>query len=156
MPSRSDRHLLINDIDQLIKTLVVNASPIPDSRLGKDIDELLAIRACLQSSRYLDLRKYVKQKRTMADLLYSYDDKGFKAEVRMDKSSFTKTVEILSRNPVFHNNSRNRQTYVWVQCFVVFRRLGCHGNGNSMIRNAHQATAGVQISETLEYPTYIR
>ena len=110
MPSRSDRHLLLTDIDQLIKTLAVNASPIPDSRHAKDIDELLAMRACLQASRYLNLRNYVKQKRTMADLLYTYDDKGFKAEVRMDKSSFTKIVEILSQNQIFHNKSRNRQT----------------------------------------------
>ena len=95
MPSRSDRHLLINEIDQLIKTLVINASPIPDSRLGKVIDKLLVIRACLQSSRYLDLRKYIKQKRTMADLLYSYDDKGFKASIWAEYKRFFRNEYIL-------------------------------------------------------------
>lgn len=125
MPSRSERHLLLADIDQLIRTLAVSSSPFPDSRTAKEIEELMVIRACIQSSRYLNLRKYVKQKRSMADLLYTYDPKGFKAEVRMDKSSFTKIVDILSLHPVFHNKSRNMQTPVWVQCFVVFRRLGC-------------------------------
>ena len=140
MPSRSERHQLLTNLDQLIKLLASEESLLRENpQITSDIDELMAIRTCVQVTRYLDVRKYLKQKRTMADLLFTYDDKGFKAEVRMDKESFIKIVDILGRHRVFHNNLRNAQTPVWIQCFVVFRRFGCNGNGNSITRNAHHS-----------------
>ena len=72
-------------------------------------------------------------------MLNSYDDKGFKAEVRMDKRSFYNIVDMLATHPIFHNKSLNKQAPVWIQCFVAFRRLGTFGNANSLIRNAHHA-----------------
>ena len=53
--------------------------------------------------------------------------------VRMDKGSFRMLVRIISS--LFNNKSRIQQTPVWIQCLVVFRRLGCHGNANSLGMN---------------------
>lgn len=141
MPTRSLRHHILADLDYLIKVEVSDTPVNSDSREDSSnaVEELLVIRNGIGGSRYLAPRAYVKQKRTMADMLYSYDEKGFKAEVRMDKASFRQIVNILGRHPVFHNKSRNKQTPVWIQCYVAFRRLGSYGNANSLIRNGHNA-----------------
>lgn len=75
----------------------------------------------------------------MADLLFTLIDRQFKQEVRMDKNSFVTIVDILAVRPVFHNNSHRQQTPVWIQCLVVFKRLGCYGNANSLGANGRNS-----------------
>ena len=89
---------------------------------------LLAIRR----SRYFDPRTCIFKKPSLVDLLWGYTERQFRQETRMNRSSFIKIVEILEKHPVFHNNSRRKQTPPWVQCLIAFKRLGCYGNANSL------------------------
>ena len=141
MPSRSKRHNILADLEHLIRLLAVDqsAGESDDSSTSRSLEELVEIRAGILSARYLHSRVYDTDKHGMVDMLDSYDDKGFKSEVRMDKVSFYSIVNMVKDHPVFHNRSRNKQVPVWVQCFVAFRRLGTYGNANSLLRNAHHA-----------------
>ena len=141
MPTRSKRHNILTDLEHLIRHLAVdqNAGELENSSTSRSLDELVEIRAGILSARYLHCRVYDTDKRGMVDMLDSYDDKGFKSEVRMDKASFYRIVDMLKEHPTFHNRSRNKQVPVWVQCFIAFRRLGTYGNANSLLRNAHHS-----------------
>ena len=126
MPTRSLRHQLIAELELLIRHLALDQSvgEESESSTSRYLEEFVEIRAGILATRYLHSRIYDTEKRGMLMMLESYDDKGFKAEVRMDKVSFYHIVSMLERHPIFHNRSRNKQAEVWKQCFVAFRRLG--------------------------------
>ena len=90
MSTRSKRHNILTDLEHLIRHLAVdqNADELEDSSTSRSLDELVEIRAEILSARYLHSRVYDTEKRGMVDMLDSYDDKGFKSEVRMDKVSY--------------------------------------------------------------------
>ena len=136
MSTRSKRHNILTDLEHLIRHLAVdqNADELEDSSTSRSLDELVEIRAEILSARYLHSRVYDTEKRGMVDMLDSYDDKGFKSEVRMDKVSY-RIVDMHKEHPIFHNRSRNKQVPAWVQCFLAFRRLGTYGNASSLLRN---------------------
>ena len=141
MPTRSKRHQLLSEMEHLIRSVALDET-VGDpggSISSRSLDELVEIQAGILSTRYLHCRLYDTEKRGLVDMLNSYDDKGFKAEVQMDKRSFYNLVDMLGTYQVFHNRSINKQAPVWIQCFVAFRRLGTFGNANSLIRNAHHA-----------------
>ena len=141
MPTRTIRHHLIAELEQLVRLLAQEerVGHELDTSASRDLAEIVEIRTGILATRYLNSRIYETVKHGMVDMLQSYDDRGFKAEVRMDKLSFYQIVRMIEGFPIFQNRSRNQQAPVWVQCFVAFRRLGTYGNANSLIRNAHHA-----------------
>ena len=141
MPTRSIRHQIISELELLIRQVALDHSVDEESEscVSRILEELLEIREGMLATRYLHSRICDTDKPGMVAMLRSYDDKGFKAEVRMDKASFYQIVSMLEDHTIFLNRSRNKQFPVWVQCFVAFRRLNTYGNANSLIRNAHHS-----------------
>ena len=87
MLSRSLRHQLISELEVLIRHLALDqrVGQESGSSISRDLEELVEIRAEILATRYLHSRIYDSDKNGMLEMLESYDDKGFKAEVRMDK-----------------------------------------------------------------------
>ena len=136
MPNSSERARLICDLDHLIWVHAIDARVgSEEDASSKRVDELLEIRFGITESRYLHPRNIVWSKASLADQVLDYTDRQFKQEVRMDKAYFRSIVRILAAHPVFSNASRVPQIPVWIQCHIVFRRLGCYGNGNSLGMN---------------------
>ena len=131
MPRISDRQHLIRELDDMIKILAM---------WEEEIEELLDIKACLESCRYFNLRSHIRKNRTMNEMLWFYGDREFKQVVRMKKESFMKLVNLISDDESFGSPlSRRKQAPVWVQLQVVLQRLGCDGNGVSVGRLARLA-----------------
>jgi len=134
MPRFSQREILIKEIDNLLKFMVMT-----DKDDTEDFEEIIDIRVSLEFVRYIDLRKYETKKLSLNHLLLSYTDDAFKQIVRMDKKSFLRILRLIAPNPVFHKLMYNRfkqyyakQTPIWIQLMVVLIRLGCNGNGVSL------------------------
>jgi hypothetical protein len=85
MPHRSDRELLIKELDSFFKFLI-----LVEEDDSEDFNELMEVRMGIESVRYVNLRKYETKKRSMNDMLWNYSDSAFKQIVRMDKQSFLK------------------------------------------------------------------
>ena len=118
MPRLSDRQSILDDIDEMVKTLAAWDD-------DEDIDDLVDIRASIASCRYLNLRSFIRKNKSMNEMLWFYDDREFKQVVRMKKDSFLKLLNLISRDDIFGSpNSRHKQAPVWVQLQVVLQRLG--------------------------------
>ena len=139
MPKTSERGKLLAEVDHLIWLHAINESILDDAEVKKskekDARDLLDLRLCICESRYLEPRSYRSDKHSLADQIWEYTERQFKQEVRMDRESFVKLVRILSSHSIFKNKSKLQQTPVWIQCLIVFRRLGCFGNANSLGMN---------------------
>ena len=96
------------------------------------LQRLLLKHEALMGTRYLIPRTYARNKASMAGMLFSYTERQFRQEARMDRFSFDRIVGILEKHPIFQNNSRFDQTAPWIQCLVAFKRLGSYGNANSL------------------------
>jgi hypothetical protein len=132
MPRLSERQALIDDVESILKEMAING----DENTA-DFSEMMELRASLEETRYLNLRRHVRKNRSMNDMLWSYSDKDFRQAVRMDKSSFVRIVELIKNHPVFNRESKTRrQAAVWIQLMVTLQFCGLEGNGASIGRNA--------------------
>ena len=134
MPNQSERASVIRQLESLFEYMIIF-----DEDETSDFDDLMTLLGFVESSRYINLRNYETNKRSLNDLLWEYSDKNFRQIVRMEKSSFQRLLTIISGHPVFNRATRNRYTHyvakqapVWIQLMVVLIRLGCHGNGVSV------------------------
>ena len=133
MPRLSDRQSILDDIDDMVKTMAAWDDE-------DNIDELVDIRAAIASCRYLNLRAFIMKNKSMNEMLWFYDDREFKQVERMTKDSFLKLLNLISNDDAFGSPlSRHKQAPVWVQLQVVLQRLGCEGNGVSVGRLARLA-----------------
>ena len=60
----------------------------------------------------------------------------------MTKDTFCYLEEQMITNPIFSNNSRNKQSDVWIQLLVALERFGTQGNGASVGRTARRFGIG--------------
>ena len=137
MPTKSDRSLLISQLEFLLRILAADGKE--DS---EDFTELMDILACLMSTRCLNARQMVPKSNAMTRILFMYSENDFKQIVRMDKLSFAAIVDKCEHHPAFANHSRSPQAFVWFQLMVVFGRLGCDGYGSAIGRHARQVGKG--------------
>ena len=97
MPKLSDRTRLLKELERCISYIAA------DEPLGQedesDLEEILEVYTAVKSSRYLYAREYKTRKRTMADLIWTYSERQFRQEVRMNRVSFVKIVRILEKHP---------------------------------------------------------
>ena len=126
MPAISERKALILEFDRVIRELAIQTDDA-----NSEIDEVLDLKAHIESVRYLNLRTFINKNRSMNDMLLTYSDRDFRQAVRMDKRSFVRLHKLIEGDPIFKNKSYNKQVPSWVQLAVTLSRLGLEGNGGS-------------------------
>jgi hypothetical protein len=130
MPKKSDRAIILKDLDTAFRTMCINGdenSPI--------FDEMFDIFVQLSFSRYLYEREPIPKTDGLAKLMLAFADKEFKIIARMGKDSFFQIVKLIENHEVFQTvKSRHKQTPVWLQLLVTLNRLGCDGNGAGLHR----------------------
>jgi hypothetical protein len=131
MPNKSERSFLLYQLDFLLRTLAIEGK-----EKSNEFVEIMELRSYLSTCRYLNPREAIPKSDAMKTMLFRYPDKQFLQLVRMSKSSFVKIAQLIQHHPVFSNNGRYKQEPVWIQLMVTLSRLGCHGNGASIGRNA--------------------
>ena len=130
MPTSSKRKLYLDEVEKLIN-VIKEFEPL-DAEDEEAIEYLLMLTEEISRERYLEPRRLNFKKPRLSDVLVEYSERQFKQEVRMSKESFLKIVEAFSAHPIFQNHSRRKQSPVWLQFMVTFKRLGCFGNGSSL------------------------
>lgn len=92
----------------------------------------------IYTTRYLRPRE-IKQPKTRVwrnFLFNSMPERFFRQQVRMSRDAFGRILEKLQLDPIFHNNSRHKQTDIRIQMALAFNRLGTMGNGTSVLAMA--------------------
>ena len=135
MPRISERIQLIAQLDWMLRVI----SSHGDEDDETDADIIADIKASVETTRYLNLREYIQKNRSMNDMLFTYSERDFRQAVRMVKPSFMRLLNMISGDNIFKNNSRNKQTPIWIQLMVVLQRLGCDGNGAATGRIARMS-----------------
>ena len=98
-----------------------------------DIEDKARALLAIQLRRYLNPRTPVEKAPKISDfLLNRLDQNRFKQQFRMTRACFVKLFDMVSSNPVFHNQSRNPQSAVEEKMMITLKRLGCFGNGASV------------------------
>ena len=131
MPVKSERAVLIAELENLLRHMILEG----DDK-SVEFTEIMDIYEAVTGSRYLKDRSAVPKTRALVEILMQFGEREFKVLARCDKASFIRLVELIKDHPVFENNSRNKQSPVWLQLLVVMNRLGCDGNGASIQRMA--------------------
>ena len=131
MPVKSERAVLIAELENLLRHMILEG----DDK-SVEFTEIMDIYEAVTGSRYLNDRSAVPKTRALVEILMQFGEREFKVLARCDKASFIRLVELIKDHPVFENNSRNKQSPVWLQLLVVLNRLGCDGNGASIQRMA--------------------
>ncbi|KAF7323210.1 DDE Tnp4 domain-containing protein [Mycena chlorophos] len=113
----------------------------PRRFIEADIDEMYA-------SRYEEPREHVPRPegepfiRHLLTTLKSKRADHFRAELRVNPSTFDALVRELEDDPVFHNNSNTAQAAVDLQLAVALYRFGHDGNASSLQSVANWARLG--------------
>ena len=100
MPKESERKLILNDLNETLKTLAVYGEENTEL-----FDEMMNLYAKISSFRYLNARVAIPKSDAMMNLLWSYDDKDFKVLARMSKHSFIHILRLIQNHAVFQSNS---------------------------------------------------
>ena len=137
MPFVSERQELLDSLHRVAKM----ALALDDMEFFDEILELICFvesTRYLTSRRYINLRKHLRDGKTMEEMMARYREGEFIQTARMKKRSFQKLVDRISGDAVFKTGARchHQQAPVWVQLLVVLQRLGCEGNGVSVGRVA--------------------
>jgi hypothetical protein len=151
MVRTSERKKLINaledsiqeDIEKLAANLALDDGEYDlessDDEFGEngmimnDIEDKAREIKAILAKRYLIPRSKIEKAPPISEfLLTRLEDKRFKQQFRMHRDSFVKLCNLVSTNPVFHNNSNCPQRPVADQMMVALWRLGCFGNGASV------------------------
>ena len=82
MPRNSARDILIRDLDNILRVMSTHGTDESDSL---EAEEILDLKFSAMSTRYLNLREYVKKNRSMNEMLFTYSDRDFIQAVRMVK-----------------------------------------------------------------------
>ena len=144
MPKRSYREEIMNDLDNMLKFLIIY-----DEENTEQCQEVLDMYAQLSSTRFLSERETIPKSNSMMNLMWEYDDKEFKQIARMSKSSFIGLLELIEQHEVFKIESNRKQKPVWIQLMITLNRLGCEGNGSSIGRCA--MFSGIGYGSVLKY-----
>jgi hypothetical protein len=132
MPRISERQNLLGQIGKLLKTMAMFGDDETD-----DFEELLDLKAQLESVRFLNSKDHVIKNKSMNEMLWIYGDREFKQIVRMKKQSFERLFKVLRHNRGFgSSDQKHKQAPVWTQVMVVLQRLGNDGSGISLGRCA--------------------
>lgn len=138
MPRKSDRKLLIEDVERTLLLTAVNSSYFDEEYMEDDFENVLELLMLLYSSRFVFPRINTPKSRGLRELFWILPPNDFKQMARMDKESFEIVLELISDDPIFHTdqNSHYKQQDVWVQLLVTLERIGMDGNGVSAGRTA--------------------
>ena len=132
MPKKSDRKLLIHELDNILEELARDGQ-----ESTRKFTEILEIAESLSSCRYLYPKCPVPKCDGRKEIFCSFPEGDFRQMVRMDQVAFLRLLSKIEDHPTFHNNSHCEQEKVWIQLAVALNRLGCCGNGISKIGRAH-------------------
>ncbi|KAF0719974.1 Aste57867_668 [Aphanomyces stellatus] len=99
---------------------------------GPKLEDVMLAYETVVSSRYLATRGQVPKRDPPFDFLFSLDDRRFRQEARMDKSSFGLLVSLIKEHEVFSNQAYREQAPVEHQLLVFLAKLGRYGNGGSI------------------------
>lgn len=138
MPRSSDGASIISEIDQIVKWIVIantglhRRNPERYARNLREIDKLLQIVMLISTTRYLNVRRTLSKSRTHLYRLPHLEVDHFIQEVRVCKRTFACILAWLEVDPIFQNNSLNKQRPVWVQLACALHRLGHNGTGASL------------------------
>ncbi|KAL3681074.1 hypothetical protein R1sor_024030 [Riccia sorocarpa] len=106
-----------------------------ESEGDDEIGDLTALMDAVEQSRYLTRSQRWEKS---SDFLYKYfldlPDDHFRQLTRMNKRSYMCLLDMISDDPVFHNNSPYLQAEVFVQLAVALDRFGHEGNGACLDR----------------------
>lgn len=122
-----------------------SSSSSDDSTEEEVQDILLAAMDELTRIRYLNRRgEVIKTAASMENCInHRYTDPDlFRKTARIDPATFDLLVEILKDQPIFHNESNNRQMPVERQVLITLKRFGTYGNGSSVHEIAEWAGIG--------------
>jgi len=98
---------------------------------SSDEEDFGAARAALESSRYL-CRPGSYASQHLCPRLYtllSYRPDFFRHQTRMCQTTFLKLLDLISDNPIFHNESSCKQRSPGLQLYVFLQAMGHDGNG---------------------------
>lgn len=105
----------------------------------------------LKKKRYLfkeknSLPKMISKKARLK-YMARLDDDGFLEELRMDKITFYKLIDLVKDHPRYRSTPKNPQTDVRIQVAAVLERLGSNGNGSSLNRLARRFGVGSRLPQ---------
>ena len=133
MPRVSDKAKLVSDLNRVLIQLAIN-----EQEETSEFQELIELYAQVDGNRYFNEKsnKSIPKNPWLKENLFNLPDSEFKDIVRMSKTSFFLVVQLIQDNPVFANNSFNKQEEVWFQLAVVLNRVGTDGTGSSVKKNS--------------------
>jgi len=137
MPRVSERKKLIRELESTIRVMAAN-----DAEETRDFEEVAEAVVELEANRYLDTRVYLRKNKDLCDLLWHFSDFDFRQQVRMNKPSFLRLVELIKEDQIFSNDALYKQAPVWMQLMVTIQVLGLDGTGASVGRAARTSGFG--------------
>lgn len=84
------------------------------------------------------------------DFRYNHP-RRFRKKLRVSPAVFDRLVELIEDDPVFHNNSNNRQFPVYIQLAIFLVRIGHYGNAASPENVAQWAGVSTGLVEKATY-----
>ena len=133
----SERKKLLKDLDFAMKVMASD-----DAEETKDFEEVAEVFIELEFNRYIDARVHLRKNKELCSLLWTFSDFDFRQQVRMEKPSFLRLVELIKGDPIFANSSLHKQAPVWIQLMVTIQVLGLDGTGASVGRTARTSGFG--------------
>lgn len=83
----------------------------------------------------------------MNEVLMKLPNEKWKEDTRMTRDAFEHIVELIKSDPVFQNDSNNKQAPVEIQLAVALYRFGTYGNGASVAQVAKKFGIGAGTTE---------
>ncbi|GAU99164.1 hypothetical protein RvY_10202 [Ramazzottius varieornatus] len=134
MASSHEKQRIVADLETLIvaeevvSLLCDDYDELPPTEDAEKLTSPRNILSLISATRYLLPRTEVpKSKNFFYNVLPKLENDRWRQEVRMSKESLRNLLRLISRHPVFQNNSRHQQARPVYQLVVFLHRLGCEG-----------------------------